>query len=275
MSVTTTSLLSNRRITTREIRRRKAEGGRISMLTAYDSTMAALVERGGIDMILVGDSVGNTMLGYTSTVPVTMDAMVHHTQAVVRATSRGMVIFDLPFGTCTDPETALRHSIRALQEAGAQAVKLEGDESAAPIVRRLTSQGIPVVAHIGLQPQQVHQLGGYPRFGKSPEQADSLLRSALALQEAGAFAIVLECVEESLAGRISQELAIPTIGIGSGRSCDGQVLVIHDLIGLSLSPAPSFARPRAQVASIIEQCVREFVEDTARPDVARETLGHA
>ncbi len=280
MSVQTRPAQSIRRITTRDIRRLKAEGRRLAMLTAYDSTMAALVERGGVDLILVGDSVGNTMLGHSSTIPVTMDAMVHHTQAVVRSTQRALVVLDLPFGTCTDPDTALRHSIRALQEAGAQAVKLEGDETAAPIVRRLTSQGIPVMAHIGLQPQLVHQLGGYPRFGKAPGQAEWLMRSALALQEAGAFAVVLECVDDAVAARITRELAIPTIGIGSGRDCDGQVLVINDLVGLSLSPPPSFAKPRAQVASIIEQCVREFVAETQATAAGaesqrQESPGHA
>jgi 3-methyl-2-oxobutanoate hydroxymethyltransferase len=251
-----------KRFSTRDIRRKKIEKTKITMLTAYDATLGALVERGGVDLILVGDSVGNTTLGYANTIPVTLEAMLHHTAAVVRGTSRSMVILDLPFGTCTDPETALRSSVRALQEAGAQAVKLEGDESSASTVRRLVAQGIPVMGHIGLLPQQVHQLGGYPRFGKNSEQAQSLMRSALALQEAGAFAVVLECVEPQVAREISQALTIPTIGIGSGPDCDGQVLVLHDLIGLSLQPPPSFATPKARVAETIEQCVRDFVQDT-------------
>jgi 3-methyl-2-oxobutanoate hydroxymethyltransferase len=264
-----------RRTTVRDLRRRKASGRRITMLTAYDATMAALLERGGVDLILVGDSVGNTMLGYSSTIPVTMEAMLHHASAVVRGTSQALVVFDLPFGAATDPETALQNGIRALQQAGAHAVKIEGDASAAPIVARLTQQGIPVMAHIGLQPQQVHQLGGYPRFGRTPEQARALLESAKAIEAAGAFAVVLECVEPEVAAGISQALSIPTIGIGSGPACDGQVLVINDLIGLSLQPPPSFARPRAQVASIIEGCVRDFVHEVSGPTRDPEAAGHA
>lgn len=270
--------IQNKRLSTREIRRKKLEKSRITMLTAYDATLGALVERGGVDIILVGDSVGNTTLGYPNTIPVTLDAMLHHTAAVVRGTSRAMVVLDLPFGTCTDPEAALRSSVRALQEAGAQAVKLEGDESCAPIVKRLTTQGIPVVAHIGLLPQQVHQLGGYPRFGKTSEQAQSLMRSALALQDAGAFAIVLECVEPHVAREISQCLSVPTIGIGSGPDCDGQVLVLHDLIGLSLQAPPSFAAPKANVAEMIERCVQDFVRETRSQSPSTrsiESSGHA
>ncbi len=254
-------LSTTRRSTVRDIRRKKGSGQKIAMLTAYDATMASLVDRGGVDLILVGDSVGNTMLGFGNTIPVTMEMMLHHASAVVRGSQQALVVFDLPFGAATDPETALRNGVRALQEAGAQAVKLEGDSSAAPIVARLTQQGIPVMAHIGLQPQQVNQLGGYPRFGKTPEQAESLLQSALALEAAGAFAVVLECVVDEVAERITRALAVPTIGIGSGAATDGQVLVINDLVGLSLTAPPSFAKPRANVAATIEQCVRDYVAE--------------
>lgn len=270
-------LSTTKRLTVRDLRRKKAAHQKLAMLTAYDATMAALVDRGGVDLILVGDSVGNTMLGYGTTIPVTMEMMLHHAAAVVRGSQQALVVFDLPFGAASDPETALKNGIRALQEAGTQAVKLEGDASAAPIVARLTQQGIPVMAHIGLQPQQVNQLGGYPKFGKTPEQADHLLQSALALEAAGAFAVVLECVVDEVAERITRALSIPTIGIGSGQSTDGQVLVINDLIGLSLTPPPSFAKPRAHVAATIEQCVKDYVaEVTASPPGTQAgARGHA
>ncbi len=253
---------SLRRTTLRDLQRKTDAGERLAMLTAYDAITATLVDRAGVDLILVGDSLGNVVLGFENTIPVSMDDMIRHTAAVVRGTRKALVILDLPFGTTTDPETALRHSVRAFQETGCQAVKLEGDERAAPIVRRLTENGIPVMAHIGLTPQAVHQLGGYYRHGRTSPEIERLKRSALALEEAGAFAIVLECVVEEVAADISAALRIPTIGIGSGRSCDGEVLVINDLIGLSVSPPPSFARPRADVASIIDRCVREFISET-------------
>ncbi|MEN9724183.1 MAG: 3-methyl-2-oxobutanoate hydroxymethyltransferase [Pseudomonadota bacterium] len=251
-----------RRTTLRDLQKRVDQGQRLAMLTAYDTITATLIDRAGVDLILVGDSLGNVVLGFDTTIPVRMDDMIRHTAAVVRGTSQALVVFDLPFGTTTDPDTALRHSIRAFQETGCQAVKLEGDERVAPIVQRLTQNGIPVMAHIGLTPQSVHQLGGYYRHGKSSPEIERLKNAARALEASGAFAIVLECVVDGVAAEISQELRIPTIGIGSGKACDGQVLVINDLIGLSVQPPPAFAKPRAQVAEIIERCAREFIAET-------------
>jgi 3-methyl-2-oxobutanoate hydroxymethyltransferase len=250
-----------RRITVRDVQKKRDEHRKITMLTAYDHVTGALLDRAGIDILLVGDSLGNVVLGLENTIPVTLDDMIRHTAAVVRGTRRALVVLDLPFGTTIDADTALRASVRAFQESGCQAVKLEGDERVAPIVKRLTDNGMPVVAHIGLTPQSVHQLGGYYRHGKTSPEIERLLRSARALQDAGAFAIVLECVVSEVAREITAELRIPTIGIGSGADCGGQVLVINDLIGLSINPPPSFAKPRAHVAGIIEQCAREYIEE--------------
>lgn len=237
----------------------KASGERIAMITAYDAITAALVDRGGADILLVGDSLGNVVLGFETTLSVTLDDMIRHTAAVVRGSQRALVVCDLPFGTTTDPETALRASVRVLQETGCQAVKIEGGLPAAPTIRRLVDQGIPVVGHIGLTPQSIHQLGGYFRHGKTDDAAQALVTAAHAVQEAGAFAIVLECVVEDVAARITRELNIPTIGIGSGTVCAGEVLVVNDVIGLSVQPPPSFAKPRAQVAGLIEEAARGYV----------------
>jgi 3-methyl-2-oxobutanoate hydroxymethyltransferase len=212
----------------------------------------------------VGDSLGNVVLGHETTIPVTLDQMIHHCAAVVRGTSRALVICDLPFGVATDPESALRASIRVFQETGCQAVKIEGGHEAVPIVQRLTRQGIPVMAHIGLTPQSIHQLGGYARHGKTEEDAQRLLAEASALEQAGAFAVVLECVMPELASRITESLHVPTIGIGSGPGCSGQVLVINDLIGLGIRPAPKFATPRADVAGEIQKAVAEYVSFVKR-----------
>jgi 3-methyl-2-oxobutanoate hydroxymethyltransferase len=250
-----------RRVDRRLLQKKKIQKEPIAMLTAYDAVTAALVEQAGVDLILVGDSLGNVVLGLDTTLPVTLEAMLHHTTAVVRGTQRAFVVMDLPFGASTDPETALRASVRALKETGCQGVKIEGGLPAVPTVSRLVEQGIPVMAHIGLTPQSIHQLGGYYKHGKSEAEADDLLKAARELQSAGAFALVLEMVVPEVAARISQELSIPTIGIGSGPDCDGQVLVVNDLIGLSLRPPPSFARPRADVASLIRQAVTAWVNE--------------
>ncbi len=251
-----------KRLTIKDIQRlRSVADERITMLTAYDHVTAGLLDQAGIEILLVGDSLGNVVLGYDTTIPVTLDDMIRHTAAVVRGTQRSLVVCDMPFGTATDPESALRAAIRVFQETGCQAVKIEGGYSAAPIVRRLTDQGIPVMAHIGLTPQSVHQLGGYYRHGKTDADAEALLEAAGMLEEAGAFSLVLECVMPPVAARITRELKIPTIGIGSGDECSGQVLVVNDLIGLSLKAPPSFARPRADVAGVIRGAVAEFVRE--------------
>jgi 3-methyl-2-oxobutanoate hydroxymethyltransferase len=255
------SQAKTRRLTTRDIQAMKARGENIAMLTAYDHVMAGLLDQSGVEMVLVGDSLGNVVLGYDTTLPVTLADMIRHTAAVCRGTERALVVCDLPFGTATDPETALRSAIAVLQQTGCQAVKIEGGSAAAPIVERLVQQGIPVVGHIGLTPQSVHQLGGYYRHGKSAPAAQELIAAALDLQRAGAFAIVLELIVPEVANEITRQLDIPTIGIGSGPGCAGQVLVVNDLIGLNTQPAPSFATPRADVAAIIREAVAGYVAE--------------
>jgi 3-methyl-2-oxobutanoate hydroxymethyltransferase len=250
------------RLSLRQIQAMYRAGEKLTMLTAYDYVTAGLLDRAGIEMILVGDSLGNVVLGYDTTLPVSLDDMCRHTAAVVRGTARASVICDLPFGSTTDPETALKASIRAMKETGCQAVKLEGGSRAALTVRRLTEQGIPVVGHIGLTPQSIHQLGGYYRHGKTEAEVLALEASAMDLQEAGAFSVVLECVIPEAAARITRKLSIPTIGIGSGNQCSGQVLVINDLIGLGLKPGPKFAHPRADVASVIQAAAADFLRET-------------
>lgn len=258
MSVPSTT----QRLTTRDIGRLRERAEPIAMLTAYDCVMAALLDQSGIDMILVGDSLGNVVLGYETTLKVTLADMIRHAAAVTRTTERALVVCDMPFGTTTDPDTALRSAVDILQQTGVQAVKIEGGLAMVPVIERLTEYGIPVMAHIGLMPQAVHQLGGYYTHGKAAESAERLLQEARALQQAGAFAIVLECIVPAVATAITAELSIPTIGIGSGPGCAGQVLVINDLIGLNTRPAPSFAKPRADVAGLVRAAVADYVAET-------------
>ena len=251
-----------KRITTRDIAAMRRRGEAIAMLTAYDATMAALVDMAGVDMILIGDSLGNVVLGHETTLPVTLDDMIRHAAAVKRGSSRALLVCDMPFGSVTDPDAALESAVRVMKETGVEAVKLEGGLAMVPTVKRLVEHGIAVVAHIGLTPQAVHQMGGYYMHGKDDASATRLREEAKALEAAGAFAIVLECVTPALAAEITHMLAIPTIGIGSGQDCAGQVLVINDLIGLNTSPPPSFARPRADVASVIKAAVGDYVAET-------------
>lgn len=252
----------SRRLTTRDIAAMRQRGETVAMLTAYDATMAALVDVAGADMILIGDSLGNVVLGYDSTLPVTLDDMIRHAAAVKRGAKRALLVCDLPFGAVTDPQTALVNAVRVLKETGVEAVKIEGGLSMVPTVERLVAHGVAVVGHIGLTPQHVHQMGGYYMHGKDEASARRLREEAKALEAAGAFAIVLECVTPALAAEITHSLTIPTIGIGSGKDCAGQVLVINDLIGLNITPPPSFARPRADVASVIRTAVAEYVTET-------------
>ena len=263
--------LSPKRLTLRDLQRLQSQGEKLTMLTAYDVITAGILDQAGIEILLVGDSLGNVVLGFDTTLPVSLEDMIRHTAAVVRGSQRAFVILDLPFGTTTDPDTALRASIRALKETGCQAVKLEGGATAVPLVRRLTEQGIPVMGHIGLTPQSIHQLGGYYRHGKTALEAQTLCEAALALQEAGAFSIVLECVYPEVAAEITDSLSIATIGIGSGESCSGQVLVINDLIGLGLKPPPKFVTPRADVAQVIRAAVHDFMTSVKTPPPSSKT----
>ena len=249
-------------VTTSTIRARKEASEPITMLTAYDAAFARLFDEAGIDMLLVGDSVGNTMLGYESTLPVTMDDMLHHVRAVSRGAKRAMVVADMPFMSYqTSVEDALYNAGRFLKETGAQAVKLEGGAAVASAVRAMTSVGIPVVGHLGLTPQSVNQFGGFKVQAKDVAAAQQLLDDARLLEAAGAFAIVLECVPAALATKVSQALAIPTIGIGAGNGCDGQVLVMHDLLGLIPGFKPKLAKAYRSLAAEVIGAAREYAQD--------------
>ena len=250
------------KITTSAILKMKREGEKISMLTAYDYSTAAIMDESGVDMILIGDSLGMVVLGYDSTLPVTMEDMLHHTKPVSRAAKRAMVIADMPFMSYqVSAEEALRNAGRFMQEAGAHGVKLEGGEGVTDAVRKITSAGIPLVGHLGLTPQSVHQLGGYKVQGKDDAAARKLMEDARALEEAGAFSIVLECVPAPLAGEISRALTIPTIGIGAGVECDGQVLVINDILGMFEKFTPKFVKKYAELSKDIQTAVGEYIDE--------------
>jgi len=247
------------RVTINQIREMKAKGEKITMLTAYDYATAKIVDEVGIPLILVGDSLGMVVLGYESTIPVTMEEMLHHTKAVVRGTGQAMVIGDMPFMTYhVSVEDALRNAARFIQEGGAQAVKLEGGVSVAEKVRRIVECGMPVMGHIGLTPQSIHQFGGFRVQGKTTEAAIRLLEDARVLEEAGAFSVVLETVPAQLAALITQKIGIPTIGIGAGIGCDGQVQVINDILGSFADFVPKHARQYAKLTDIMRSAVTEY-----------------
>jgi 3-methyl-2-oxobutanoate hydroxymethyltransferase len=250
------------RVTIGEIKEMKQRGEKIPMLTAYDYSTARLLDEAGVALILVGDSLGMVMLGYESTIPVTMDEMIHHTKAVVRGTKHALVIGDMPFMTYhVSTDDALRNAARFIQEGGAQAVKLEGGEVVADRVSRLVACGIPVQGHIGLTPQSVHQIGGYKVVGKTPEVAVRLLNDARALEEAGVFSIVLECVPAPLSKLITERVTVPTIGIGAGKNCDGQVQVISDILGLFTDFVPKHAKQYAKLNQKITSAVADYIAE--------------
>jgi len=234
----------------------------IVAVTAYDATMARYADEAGVDMILVGDSVGTTQLGFPTTIPVTLDMMVHHTAAVTRADPAALVVADVPFTLAHEPFGDLLAACRRLmQEAGARAVKLEGGDSVAPQIARLCAAGIPVLGHIGLLPQQYHQLGGYRKFGRTDEEKEMLVNDALALENAGCFAAIVEFVEGTAAGSIATELRIPLVGIGSGPHCDGQILVSNDLLGLTPRDVPSFAKQYGRLGEEMRGAFADFAEE--------------
>jgi 3-methyl-2-oxobutanoate hydroxymethyltransferase len=245
-----------------EFAKMKERGERIVMLTAYDATMARLFDRAGIDALLVGDSLGNVILGMDTTIPVTLDAMVHHTQAVTRGAKHALVVADMPFLTYqVTTEEAMRNAARLFQEGGAAAVKLEGGRTVAETVRRITSAGLPVMGHVGLTPQHVHRLGGMRQQARDDAAAQELIADALALQEAGAFAIVLEAIPDAVAEAVTSRLQIPTIGIGAGPHCDGQVLVSYDLLGLFDTFLPPFVKQYAHLGETIVAAAKSYADD--------------
>ena len=262
------------RITIGEIKEMKQKGEKIPMLTAYDYATAKLIDEAGVPLILVGDSLGMVILGYESTIPVTMEEMLHHTKAVVRGTKRALVIGDMPFMTYhTSVSDALYNAGRFIQQGGAQAVKLEGGENVAEVVHRVVECGIPVMGHIGLTPQSIHQLGGFKIQGKTPEAAVRLLKDARALEEAGAFAIVFETIPAPLARIITQKVSIPTIGIGAGPWCDGQVQVISDLLGLFTDFVPKHAKQYAKLFETIKGAVADYIGEVQSGTFPTEKQG--
>ena len=264
------------RVTVRDLAEMKRRGEKIPMLTAYDYTTAVLADAAAIPVLLVGDSLGMVVLGYDSTVPVTLNDIIHHTQAVARGSKNALIVADLPFMTYQiDPAQALGNAARLLQEGGAHTVKLEGGERVANTVRRIVECDIPVMGHIGVTPQSVNALGGYRVRGRSPEQARQLLRDALALEAAGAYSVVLELVPAPLARLISQRLTIPTIGIGAGAGCDGQVQVLHDMLGLFNDFVPRHAKQYANLGLAIKEAFSRYAQEVREGNfpTERESFG--
>lgn len=253
---------SHRRVTLPELTARRAIGERLVMVTAYDAPSARLAEEAGIDLLLVGDSAGTTVLGGTSTVPVTMEEMLVFTRGVVRGTSRALVVADMPFGSYQlSDESALANAVRFVKEGGADAVKLEGAGATLPRISRIVEAGIAVMGHIGLTPQSATQLGGYRAQGRTAETAARLVSDAQDLERAGCFAIVLEAMPAIVASLITRAVNVPTIGIGAGVECSGQVLVWHDVLGLSEGPAPRFVKAYANLASVIREALGRYAAD--------------
>jgi 3-methyl-2-oxobutanoate hydroxymethyltransferase len=259
---------NSRKVTVPELLQRKSLAAdstnkkKITCLTAYDYPTARLMDEAGVDVVLVGDSVAMVVLGYESTLPLTMEESLHHTKAARRGVERALVVADMPFGTYQgDVNEALKNAVRFVKEAGAEAVKVEGGERRLEVIARLTEAEIPVMGHVGLTPQSVHAMGGYRVQGKTERAAEQLLRDARAVEAAGAFSLVLEGIPRELAAEITKSVRIPTIGIGAGPDCDGQILVLHDLLGLTFQEPPKFARRYANVGEVISQAVREYCAD--------------
>jgi len=261
--------MSDGKITVPSLLQRKSlspqDSTKITCLTAYDYPTARLLDEAGVEVLLVGDSLGMVMLGHETTLPVTVDEMLHHTRAVRKGTRRALVVADMPFGSYhAEISESVRNAVRFVKEAGAEAVKVEGGERRLELIARLTESEIPVMGHVGLTPQSLHAMGGFKVQGKTPDAAEQLVRDARAVEAAGAFAIVLEGIPRELAALITRELRIPTIGIGGGPECDGQILVINDLLGLTFGPVPKFARQYANLSEIISSTAREYCADVRR-----------
>ena len=256
-----------RAVTTYRLTEMKQRGEKIAMLTSYDYSMAKIVDAAGIDVILVGDSAANVMAGYETTVPITLDMMIYHARSVVRAVERALVVVDLPFGTYQgNSKVALDSAIRIMKETEADAVKMEGGEEILESVQRILSAGIPVMGHLGLTPQSIHKFGTYAVRAKEEAEAEKLLRDAHLLSEAGCFGIVLEKIPAALAARVTSEISAPTIGIGAGNGCDGQVLVIHDMLGINKGFSPRFLRRYADLYTVMSDAVSQYITDVKSCD---------
>jgi len=249
------------KVTIIDVRLMKEEGRKITMLTAYDYPTAVILDEAGVDIILVGDSLGNVILGYANTIPVTMDDMVRHCAAVSRGVKRALVVGDMPFMSYATIDLAVKNAGRMVQEGGAEAVKLEGGREVSQIVKVLVDNGIPVMGHIGLTPQSIHKFGGYKVQGRTAEAAKKLVEDAETLEKAGVFSIVLECIPWQVAKMITEEVSVPTIGIGAGAHCDGQVLVTHDLLGFFEGFQPRFVKKYANIRQYIKEAVGKYLEE--------------
>ena len=256
-----------KRVTTETLRKMKFDNEKITMLTAYDFTTAKMVDAGGVDAVLVGDSAANVMAGHETTLPITLDQMIYHTQCVVRGIDRALVVADLPFGTYqSNPKKALESSVRMMKEGGAHAVKLEGGEEISKSISKIINAGIPVMGHLGLTPQSIYQFGTYKVRAKEDAEAEKLISDAKLLEELGCFALVLEKIPADLAKRVSESITIPTIGIGAGQDCDGQVLVYHDMVGMNKGFSPKFLRRYLDLHAEITGAVSQYVKDVKSSD---------
>mgnify|MGYP006249047875 FL=1 len=260
-----------KKMTTHQLQEMKTSGEKISMLTAYDYSFAKILDDAGIDVILVGDSASNVMAGHDSTLPITLDQMIYHAQSVIRAVDRALVVVDLPFGSYqANSSEALRSAIRIMKESGAHSVKLEGGEEVIESAKRILSAGIPVMGHLGLMPQSIYKFGTYTVRAKQKEEAEKLIADAKLLEEAGCFAIVLEKIPAKLATQVAQSISIPVIGIGAGSGVDGQVLVIHDLLGITKQFSPRFLRRYLNLYQDIKDAVSKYIKDVKSVDFPNE-----
>ena len=260
-----------KRVTTKSVVEMKANGEKISMLTAYDYTFAKLLDSAGIDVLLVGDSASNVMAGHETTLPITLDQMIYHASSVIRGVTRALVVVDLPFGTYqSDPKKALRSATRIMKESGAHAIKLEGGKEEAESIRRIVNAGIPVMGHLGLTPQSIHQFGGFGLRAKEEAEAQKLKEDAKLLEQLGCFAIVLEKIPAALAEEVAKSVRIPIIGIGAGNGVDGQVLVMHDMLGMSNEFYPKFLRKYANLQEVINEAVTHYIADVKSVDFPNE-----
>ncbi|MTI32902.1 3-methyl-2-oxobutanoate hydroxymethyltransferase [Xanthovirga aplysinae] len=260
-----------KRVTTHQLQAMKERGEKISMLTAYDYSMARILDNAGIDVLLVGDSASNVMAGNETTLPITLDQMIYHASSVIKAVKRAFVVVDIPFGSYQgNSSEALRSAIRIMKEAGAHGVKVEGGSEIIESVRRILTAGIPVLGHLGLTPQSIYKFGTYTVRAKEEEEAQKLIEDAKLLEEAGCFGIVLEKIPAELAGRVAREVSIPIIGIGAGPEVDGQVLVVHDMLGITHEFKPRFLRSYADLNAVITQAVSAFIEDVKNKDFPNE-----
>ena len=270
MSTNTTD--NARKVTTRRLTEMKQRGEKISMLTAYDYSSAKIIDQAGIDVILVGDSASNVMAGNVTTLPITLDQMIYHGKSVMKGVNRALVVVDLPFGSYQgNPMEALASAIRIMKESHAEAVKIEGGSEIRESVERILSAGIPVMGHLGLTPQSINKFGTYAVRARQEEEANKLIEDAILLEELGCFAVVLEKIPAALAKRVAEKLTIPVIGIGAGGGCDGQVLVMHDMLGINQGFSPRFLRRYADVAGVMTDAVSRYIEDVKSGDFPNES----